>query len=209
MSDVPPGFDSVEAAIEAVEAQTAAEVVVAVAGRADDYRDGAWLLAGALVLCGLGFLLYAPWFVVSELVALCLLGLVGVLAVALPAVCPPLERALASDERMRLAVDRAAKVAFVEEGVSATEERTGLLVFVAAFERQARILPDLGVEGQLPDATWGELEQELNAALARGEPLPTALARTLEACGPVLAGSLPRADDDEDELSNTVRWRAR
>ncbi|RMG07805.1 MAG: hypothetical protein D6731_22975 [Planctomycetota bacterium] len=197
----------VERAIAGLEERTSAEVVVAVANRSGDYRDAAWALACLTSLLYASVLILSPWFTVGEVPALCSIAMLGALAFFLPLRFPSLALALTSGETVRVAVDRAAKVAFVEEGVSATEGRTGLLIFVSCLERQARVLPDLGLQGHFPEAEFANLERSLSLALQRGEDLTSTLTAVLTTCGELLGTRTPRDPDDRNELEDSIRWR--
>ena len=62
-------------------------------------------------------------------------------------------RRLIPEDRVDRAVEMRARVAFLEEEVFATRDRTGILVFLALFERRAVILADSGIHRSVPEVS--------------------------------------------------------
>ena len=48
----------------------------------------------------------------------------------------------------------AARAAFVDQGISRTRGRTGILVFVSLFEREVEVVADVGVDPVLLGEDW-------------------------------------------------------
>jgi putative membrane protein len=181
-------------AVADVESRTAAEIVVVVR-----HASGAWrevdLAVGAAVAFGvLLLLLFHPKPIAVEImpvdVALAFLG-----GAVLCAGLPPLKRALLPRKRAGEQVRSAARAAFVDQGVSRTQRRTGILVYVSTFERRVEVVADVGVDAKLIDAPV----RALSESVAAGPELDAFLA-ALRSLGPALAGSLPRRADDVNEL---------
>jgi putative membrane protein len=198
----PDAAARVRAAVEAVEAGSAAEVVVCVRAASAEQREADHRAGALLALATLLFLLYVPWeyelhWFPLELGAAYLLG--GLLARH----APGLRRRLLPAATLDAAVDRAASAAFHDLGVHQTSGRTGVLVFVSRFERRARLVADRGVDRAALGAAWVEATQAVQAAAATDDAEP--LVRALEALGAELAVRLPREADDVDELPNEVR----
>jgi len=150
------------AAVEAVEAQTSAEIVVCLRGASDMYRDADYLfgfLVSLVALVGM-LLLDRPFRLASypaSVVSGFLLGSVASANVA------PIHRLLVSSGRKAAAVHLAARAAFVDQGVSRTRGRTGILLYVSMFERRVEVLPDVGIQA----AGFGEDWKAAVAALER------------------------------------------
>ena len=88
--------------------------------------------------------------------------------------------------------------AFTDCGVHKTRGRTGVLVFVSAFERRAVVRPDVGVPAA-ELATWAEA---LDSSVGKG---PESFLAALREVAPRLAEQLPRAADDSNELPDDVK----
>lgn len=188
--------------VKNVEAQTSAEVVVAVRRRSGDYRVDAYhfgLLLGGLVVA---YLLVAPQiFTVGDIALDGALGFGLGLLLALNV--SPLLRFLAREKSLAKNVHDAARVAFVELGISRTSGRNGLLVFVSTFEQRAYVVTDVGIDVARLGAKWAEACAALSSAVKRRD-LP-GFEAALESLGPVLGASMPRAADDVNELPDEVQ----
>jgi putative membrane protein len=187
--------------IRTVETQTGAEVVVSVRRSAERHVATSLVFGGVVGAVVLLVMLVSPQ--VYDVRTIPLDTLLGFFLGAL--VChfvPALKRGLTPKARRLRAAERAAKAAFVELGVAKTKQRSGLLVFVALFERTAVVVADDGV----PRALLGEPYEASVSGLARsvGALDFEAFLATLAGLGPLLAGVLPRRPDDVNELSDEV-----
>lgn len=188
--------------VKRVEAQTSAEVVVAVRRRSGDYRVDAYhsgVLCAALVVL---YLLLAPQtFTLGDMALDAALGFGFGFALALNV--SPLLRLLARDARLAKNVESAGKAAFFDLGISRTAGRNGVLIFVSTFEQRALVLTDLGVDLAALGAPWTEACAALSSAVKRREL--EAFERALESLGPLLGAVMPRLADDVNELPDEVR----
>jgi putative membrane protein len=181
-----------------LERGSAAELIVAVHPRSARYRESEWLAGTALALVWLAVFLYHPepfdfTFLPLELGVSFLVGALVTRAVG------PIKRALSSTRAVHAEVDRAAKTAFHDLGVSRTRARTGLLVFVSMLEGRAQIVSDVGVPKLELFAT---LAPRLDRAVRRRDF--GAFATLLAELGPALAEALPKAHDDDNELADEL-----
>jgi len=128
-------------------------------------------------------------------------ALAFVLGVVLVASVSSLRRVLTPASLRVARAERAARSAFAELGIEKTRARSGMLVYVALFERTVVLVPDRGV----PEALVAAFEP-VRAALAESvrrtdfEAFLAALARLGPTCQPLL----PRQSDDENELCDNV-----
>jgi putative membrane protein len=181
-------------AVADAEACTSAEVVVVVCRTSARWREVDLAVGAAASFGVLLLLLFHPRPIAVEImpvdVALSFLG-----AAVLSASIAPFKRALLPRARVADQVRRAAKAAFVDQGVSRTRGRTGILVYASTFERRVEVVADVGVDAKLLELQT----KALAASLARGADLD-AFVEGVRAIGPALAAALPRADDDVNEL---------
>jgi putative membrane protein len=198
----PAAKEQVTRVIEGVEGQTAAELVVAVRKISGHYRHTDYLVGALGALAGLLVFLFHPapfdedLFPAAE-VALFLAG------AALSASVDPLRRALTSAKLRETNVKTAATAALHEMGITRTQGRTGVLVFVSLFERQVEVVTDIGVDAKQLDGAWGEALRALQEAVEGGDL--AAFVGALSRLGAPLGKLLPRAHDDVNELSDEVR----
>jgi putative membrane protein len=189
-------------AVRAIETASRAEVVVVVRARSAPYREAAF--AGGLLaaLLTLAFMLFSPWpfdlawFLVDPLV----LGVAGGLLVARVAV---LTRVLTSARARGAAVRNAARLAFLDRGVTATRERTGVLVYVSLLERAADVVADLGIAEAVPPDAWEAAVASMRAVVAAGGD-GVALAARVGALSELLADARPAGPDEVNELPDEV-----
>jgi len=184
-------------AVKAVELKSSAEIVVTVRMRSDDYRD-IDLRAGAVsALVTIFTLVFHPAELWDDLIPVGVL-LAFVATAILVGKIPALKRTLVPRRRM---VDRAlqcARAHFVEQGVSRTRDRSGILVYVSLLERVACVVPDIGIDESKLGEGWIHKLRALEMAVQKEDP--QAFAAALAEIGPVLEGPYPVRPDDINEL---------
>ena len=193
----------VAAAITAIEKKTSAEVVVSMRPASGSYLH-ADLLAGAVSsLAYLCVFLYHPepfdftYFPFEQ--ALCFV----LFALACSRLAP-LRRVLAGRRARERNVELAAKVMFVDRGITKTRGRTGVLVYLSVFERDVSVVLDVGLDVARLGEPYTRALEELRAAGARRSGSIDDFVKALDAVGAALAAAYPIEDDDVDELSNEV-----
>jgi putative membrane protein len=189
-------------AVKSVEAQTSAEVVVAVRRRSGDYRVAAYrfgFFVGGLVVL---YLLVAPR--VFSVAAIAGDGALGFgFGLALAYNIGALLRLLERERGLAKGVGDAARVAFFDLGISRTSGRNGVLVFVSTFEERAVVLADVGIDVAALGAKWPDGCAALSDAVKRRDV--AAFEQALESLGPILGAAMPRSADDVNELSDEVQ----
>ncbi len=206
-------LEAVREAVNAAEGQTAGEIVPYVVDASDGYEGTLWkgtalgAMAGALVaavyhalagLWGGG----AFW-----------IGLPAAAGAAagflLTAYLPAVKRALIQRDVLERRVRRRAAVAFLEEEVFGTEDRTGILLFLSLFERRVVVMGDAGINARVRPEEWLSISDAIAGGIRAGRP-GAALVEGIAACGRLLAqrGVEIRADD-RNELADDLRRRDR
>jgi putative membrane protein len=198
-------FEDVTRAVTEVEANTSAEIVVAVEPCSGNYRDVDLAVGSVVALAGLLGLFYSPaehpeWAALLDALAFYALG--AWVSSALPVVRRVLTRRRRREEQVRAA----AGAAFYDEGVGTTRGRTGVLVYLSLLERQLVVLADQGVTTAVPAHAWNACVTALRHIGQAGDPAG-ALLSGLSDLGSVLAAALPPSADNPDELPNPVRHR--
>lgn len=182
------------------------EVVVVAAPQSGSYQDGVHWLAFANSLLCLTYLMHSPTPFDDDFFVLWV-ALAYLATLALGQRFPALRRKLSSPARRRAQVLEHARAAFVEERVSSTRDRSGLLVYLSALEREVVFLPDLGVDAQLPRALFHDIERQLGDSTSL-EDFQNRLLTQLERLEEPLRSKMPARQDDTNELDNAVRIRA-
>jgi putative membrane protein len=202
----PEFFDDVTTAVEQAEQKTSAELVVAIHPRSGSYRDADLLCGAAVAFTGLVFIVYNPWTVHSPVWFPLEVALLFVLSALACSACSWLRRQFSTASRRTEQVAHSARAIFVEENVSHTRERTGLLIYLSRLERQVVVLADLGVTAAVPPDDWGRAVQQLKA-IPTAENADEAILQAIESLGDMLAKHLPPGEDNPDEIPNRPRSR--
>jgi len=190
------------ASVRRVEAQTSAEVVVAVRKSSGHYGVLAYHFGLGLAALVVSYLLVAP--TVYSVGAIAIEGLLAfALGSALAANLATLRRALSRSTTLTENAKRAARAAFFDLGISRTSGRNGLLVYVSLFERSCVVLSDIGIDTSQLEPGWLAASGQLEQAVRRRD-LP-AFQQALENLGPVLGRVHPRSADDVNELPDEVQ----
>lgn len=187
-------------AIHEAEKGTAGEIVVVVARQADTYRAIPALFA-------LFVALVAPWPLIwfTELGPSRIFLIQLSVAVMLNAVFawPPIHLALIPGSIKRARAHEAALREFASHGLSRTQGRTGVLIYLAAAEHYAEIIADIGIADRAGPAVWQEIIAELIDAIRADRP-GDGLVQAVQRSGAILAEHAPPQANDTNELPNKV-----
>jgi putative membrane protein len=206
-------------AVRAAEEGTAGEIVTIIADRSDAYHDvGLHYAILAMLFVPILFAAFPAWpdallnLVTSgwgerEMPALYvliffLMALVF-LIVRYTLAIMPLRLALTPKATRRRRVRRRAIDLFKVGTEKRTTGRTGILIYLSMGEHMAEIVADEAIYTRVPDTDWGDAMAAMIEHVAGGRTTDGMIA-AVEKVGVILAGHLPRADDDKNELSDRV-----
>ncbi len=211
-------LERIRDAVGQAEQRTSGEIVTYIVLECDAYPEAAWRGAslGALVGMGAGFAaqhyqemvvsalwVSTVWWVLVPTFIGLLLGLL------LGGAVDAIRRRLVHAEVLAHRVGLRAESAFLEEQVFDTRERTGILLFVALFERRVVVLGDEGINSRVEQAEWTAIIERMIAELKQARPAEAILGG-VEDCGLLLERhGVARRADDTDELDNEPRLRER
>ncbi len=208
-------LDRIREAVAEAETRTAGEIVPYVVRQSGSYQVAVWrgaaigAVAVAILALGLAWFydgwglgwLYSAWAM-----ALVMTG-GGTLGAVIASVSEPVRRALAGDARLDEQVHRRAAVAFVDEEVFDTRDRTGILLFVSLFEHRIDVVGDAGINAKVEQGEWAEVVDLVRAGIVSGD-LAGGLCAAVERCGDLLhRRGVAIRPDDTDELDDSVRVR--
>jgi putative membrane protein len=192
--------DAIAEAVRQAESLTSGEIVVVIDRAASSYRT-------VPVVMALGLALFVPWplllltmtsapriFLIQLICAVVLLGALLWYGRGGRFVPGFVKRRRGHDVALR---------EFAARGLTRTQGRTGVLLYIALQERYAEIVCDSGIDGKVDQEIWRGIIEPLLAA-AREDRLREGLIDAVGAVGRVLASHAPRAADDIDELPNKV-----
>ena len=195
------GAERVRGAIAVAERRTSAELVVVVAESCDPYWHAACLWPAVLALVvPLPLLLLFPtldsWGLYAIELAVVAVGLLLMMIEPIRLAC--VSRAVKTMRARRLAREQ-----WLALGLANTEERTGVLLFVALGEHFAEILADQGIDRRVAPGTWDACLARLLEA-ARAGKLGDGLVATVHEIGQVLATHAPPRPGDKNELPDRL-----
>jgi putative membrane protein len=180
-------YARIAAAIRAAERRTAGEIVCVLARRSSDYSYVSTLWAAFLALA-------APWLLIlsTSLSVRAILSaqiIVFILAATVFS-WPPLRFALTPTPVKRARAHRAAVEQFFTRGVSATSDRTGVLIFVSLAERYARIVADEGVAAKISNDEWRVALNVLRENMSAGA-IADGFVLAIDECARLLSRHVP------------------
>jgi len=92
---------------------------------------------------------------------------------------------------------------FERLGMTKTQLRNGVLLFIASEDRQFTILGDKGIDEKVPAGFWDDIAAKLTSRFKNGE-FTDGIVDAITAAGNHLKEFFPRSADDVDELSNEI-----
>jgi putative membrane protein len=210
----PEAEAEIRRAVDRAEEGTSGEIVPFVVDASDTYEGTLWkgattgALLVSLVAAG-AWILWQPW---GAPIALWLVGppLAGsALGYLLVGALPSLRRALIGKEVASRRVERRAAIAFLDEEVFRTRDRTGILLFLSLFERRVVVLGDEGINSKVGEEEWRSIVSRLVAGI-RADRSVQALVSAIDECGELLQRrGVEIKPDDINELSDDLRSRER
>jgi putative membrane protein len=203
-------LEAIKAAVRDAEAQTSGEIVPYVVAQSDDYPTAVWkgaalgallgpLVAVAIYEWGAFWGVHVPlWIALPAMVG----GGAGYL---LTAWLPPVRRWMAGEEVLEQRARRRAAVAFLEQEVFRTRDRTGILLFLSLFEHRVVVLGDTGINQKVKQEEWDGIAAKLAAGIRAGRP-GAALLEAIRECGHLLERrGVALQPGDVNELNDELR----
>ena len=204
--------EKVRHAVDEAERKTSGEIVPYVVRESDPYAEALWrggTSLGVIVLATLAFLHEAlgllPFLTVAWLL---ILGSVGFLAgMLLVHTVPAVKRLFAGEDLMERRVSMRAAVAFIEEEVFNTRDRTGILLFVSMTEHKVLVMGDSGINASVGENAWEEVAETIVRGVRQGRAAE-GLVEAVGQCGRLLEHrGVTIRPDDRNELSDHLRLR--
>lgn len=199
-------------AVNQAEGRTSGEIVPYVVGSSDTYAAAYWLsaLLGALLAPVLALFAYqrleiwglpfAVWMI-TPVLAGAAVGYLGASA------SQGWRRFLIGEATLDRRTQRRASVAFLEEEVFKTRDRTGVLIFLSLFEHRVVIMGDEGINRAVEAGEWQTIVDRVVRGIRDGQPA-TAMVEAIRECGELLEQrQLAVEADDTNELSDELRRR--
>jgi putative membrane protein len=104
----------------------------------------------------------------------------------------------------REAVRARAEQSFLEQGVTETRERSGVLLFLSEAERRVELLADRGIHERVGTEAWQALVNAVVDSIRTGQA-GAGIASAVDAIGAHLAQYFPPSPGDTNELADAPR----
>lgn len=189
-------------AIEAIEACSSAEVVIAVRHHSGSYLHADLIVGMVTGFAALAFMLFSKFefslssILIDPVIAGALFGL-------LDTQLPTLRRWITPRRARQRRVLQAARAAFYEKGIRLTKDRIGILVYISLLERAVEVVCDTGVRNAVPSTEWTLKTAQIEATL-RHTMDAMQVARKVEELKVICEACLERSEDDVNELPDEV-----
>lgn len=204
-------LQQIQAAVKQAEASSGGEIVPVLARQSSFYETAFWragfvfsFLAGVILstlYLTTEYVLFLPPYL--WLLFVLTAGLLGALFAQL---APPWKRLLISEALQKARVLDQAKDMFYDYGLSYTEQRTGILIYISFFEHQAVVLADRGIDELVLPPAWELIIEQLTDRLKKGQRV-AGICETIVSCGKLLEESgVQKAVDDDNELPDDIRF---
>ena len=197
----PEGHEAVRGAVQEAERHTSGEIVPMVVEKSDDY-PGVRAVSAAVLAFAAGVVVLA-----SPLDARLWLPPVQLVAFAAGYVIagwPPVLRLLLPVSIRTTRVHQAAHLAFLEEGIVETRDRTGILLYISLLEHRVEVVADRGIDERVQEGTWEGVVRLILDGIRRRRA-EEGLVDAIRLCGEILAVQFPPRPDDTDELPDRLR----
>lgn len=193
--------DRIATAVATVEASTTGELVVVIAGQADDYLfiPVLWAALLALALPGLVHFSGNEWATAYSYP----IQVSAFVVFAILFRWSPLKMSLIPKAIKRQRAHRMAQQQFLAQNLHHTRDRTGILLFVCQAEHHVEIIADKGINDRVPVDTWDQAIGTLVTHIKAGQ-VTEGLLGAISACGQQLQKHFPRQPgrSDQNELPN-------
>jgi len=192
----------VEDLVREIEAKSSAEIVITVKPYSGSYRAADVIFGAIVALVGLCIYVYAPVEFTDDL-APPSIALLFFAAFTCSARVPAIRRWFTPKKIREACTRAAAREAFVDQNISCTRDRTGILIYVSTFEQRAEVVADIGILRREDDGQPAAGMAKIEKSIAEGGPIE-AVEQALGELGEGLAESLPPRIDDTNELADEV-----
>lgn len=203
-------LEAIRAAVAEAEQKTSGEIVPYFVEESDAYPNAVWkgtalgAIAGPLLAEGI-YQLGNFWGGLVPLWIALPAAAGGALGFLLTAYVPAVKRWMAGDDLLDLRTRQRAEIAFLEQEVFRTRDRTGILLFLSLFEHRVVVIGDSGINQKVEQSQWDGIVRTVVAGIRDGRP-GEALSSAIRQCGELLQRhGVAVQPDDHNELPDELR----
>lgn len=197
-------------AVHSAESQISGEIVPVVVESCCNYQIAfyrAAVLAGGLTALIILIIdrFYSPFIFYDPLITIITTAAGSLIAILLLIFIPSLRLLFVSDRSISENLNKTATRYFVEEGVTDTRQRTGIMILLALFERRVIIKADKGIAAVVDQRVWEKLIDTIITHIKKGE-MKLGLIKAIAECSELLKEKgFVITPGDKNELSDNLR----
>lgn len=98
-----------------------------------------------------------------------------------------------------------ARKIFTKLKMNQTQERNGILIYIAVLSRKIAVIGDEGIHSKLGNEFWQKIVNELIAQFKNNNKAES-LAQSIIECGEQLGKHFPISQNDKNELTNSISY---
>ncbi|MBL3658629.1 TPM domain-containing protein [Fulvivirga sp. 2943] len=202
--------ERIRLAVADLEAASSGEIVPYYTAQSDDYEVARWKMAavfgflGALIL-GLASYFWLLPFSLTPFEDALFFILLMFLGFIIPLVYPAVSRSMVDSTIMKQKVFDRATTVFLEEEIFKTRDRTGVLIYISALEREVVVLADSGINKKVKPEDWQKIVNLVIAGI-KANKVDEGLVNAIQACKKLLLDNgFTVRPDDKNELPDNLR----
>ncbi|MFC2133438.1 TPM domain-containing protein [Bacteroidota bacterium] len=203
-------FEEIKQKVKEAESQISGEIVPVIVEKCDSYNVAVYRAAIAGIFIAFITLIiidrYIPEFAIYDPVWYFIFAAAGgSTAALLTYFISPMQRLFLGDKIIDRTTQQHAELFFISEQVFNTRQRTGILIFIALWERKVIIRADTGISSVVNQEKWDDLIQIILTSIKK-ETILRGILSAIEKCGSIVKEhGFHISPDDENELSNELR----
>lgn len=196
-------FEIIEKAIQQAESKSRGELVMMVTKSSASYWESYLFQSFFFLILGSFFSFLESYFLgFSESFSNLYKWQFGCIALGLSMVSiSAISQKLISQKTFQKKVYSRAVKEFFKQGLTKTEEATGILIFVSEFEKRVQILADSGINAKVEPGVWQKQVNEIVAGIKLRNSGPI-VEKAIEEMGELLAHHFPSRGENPNELPN-------
>lgn len=199
---------TITAAVQVAEKQTAGEIVPMVVSKSGDYPLAA-------VVCSASFAIPLSLLLTVIVGKIMWIGpqnmwlFLGIFALSFIPIYYLVKKTdwlkyyFLNPDHVEEEVSKSALAAFYNQGLYKTSGDNGILLYISVLEKKVWIFADAGINNKIEQVTWDNVVAELTKGIKLGDQCQ-AICSAVTSIGEILQEHFPYDEEDRDELHNLI-----
>jgi len=186
--------------IQEIEAKSNIEIVLVKDKKAGEYSDIEIVFGIILMLITFTYFMFSKMIFGDYLFYLSTIGSFGI-GYVLGIISG---RFFIRKKRLFKNVELNARAIFQKSGIYKTHKQTGLLIYLASFEKKSFVIADTGAEALLSEDIIKDIQQEFDKVL-KSNNNDDKIALVLQKFSDIFSKYIPKTEDDTNELPDNIK----